>query len=361
MPDPEKNEQAVAAASALLHCQQEFQLILENVPDIILRLDLQQRIIYANPAIRQLTGETPDVLIGRPLAELVTLDTDFLHAFSANLQQLFEQKAPFTAEISAVGPSGPLHYHARYVPESTATGTLLSVLCILHDITMYKQMMREIARLDRLNLIGEMAAGIGHEVRNPMTTVRGFLQVLQRKPEYQPQYEFFQLMIEELDRANSIISEFLSLAKNKPVHLEEQSLTQIVQSLLPLMQADATLTDNYLEAALEPVPPIPLDEKEIRQLLLNLVRNGIEAMPHGGRLLLRTYLEPGHVCLEVSDQGPGIPAEILAKLGTPFLTTKQNGTGLGLAVCYSIVARHNATLYPNSGPNGTAFVVKFPF
>ena len=168
-------------------------------------------------------------------------------------------------------------------------------------------------------------------------------------------------MIEELDRANSIISEFLSLAKNKPVNLEECSLNKIILTLQPLMQADATLTNNYLETELAEIPLLPLDEKEIRQLILNLVRNGVEAMPNGGRILLRTYLEPGHVCLSVSDQGPGIPAEILANIGTPFLTTKINGTGLGLPVCYSIARRHNATLYPKSSPEGTSFIIKFPF
>lgn len=350
-----------AAATARLNCQEEFQQILENIPDIIIRLDSAQRITYVNRAICELSGMETVVFIGSKIHQIKGVDPAFIRSFQTSISEVFNHGQILTAEFSFDNNVTLRHFHARYVPEKTSDGKISGALCIFHDITIYKQMLKEIGRLDRLNLIGEMAAGIGHEVRNPMTTVRGFLQVLQRKKEFADHCEFFQLMIEELDRANSIISEFLSLAKNKPVNLEECSLNKIILTLQPLMQADATLTNNYLETELAEIPLLPLDEKEIRQLILNLVRNGVEAMPNGGRILLRTYLEPGHVCLSVSDQGPGIPAEILANIGTPFLTTKINGTGLGLPVCYSIARRHNATLYPKSSPEGTSFIIKFPF
>lgn len=350
-----------AAATALLNCQQEFQHILENIPDIILRLDSLQRITYVNRAVCELSGLDTTTFLGRRICEVNGIDPLFIRSFQASISQVFDHGQILTGEFSFDNGVILRHYHARYVPEKDSAGKVSGALCIFHDITIYKQMLKEIARLDRLNLIGEMAAGIGHEVRNPMTTVRGFLQVLQRKPEFAPHDEFFKLMIEELDRANSIISEFLSLAKNKPVNLEECSLNKIILTLLPLMQADATITNNYIETELEEIPLLSLDEKEIRQLILNLVRNGVEAMPQGGRILLRTYLEPGHVCLAVSDQGNGIPADILANIGTPFFTTKPNGTGLGLAVCYSIARRHTATLFPVTGPDGTSFIIKFPF
>ncbi len=350
-----------AAATALLNCQQEFQHILENIPDIIIRLDALQRITYVNHAVCDLSGLQTTTFLGRRICELSEIDPVFIRTFKASINQVFEHGQILTGEFSFDNGLTLRHFHARYVPEKDAADVINGALCIFHDITIYKQMLKEIARLDRLNLIGEMAAGIGHEVRNPMTTVRGFLQVLQRKPEFASHDEFFNLMIEELDRANSIISEFLSLAKNRPVNLEENSLNKIILTLLPLMQADATLSDNYIETDLEEIPSLSLDEKEIRQLILNLVRNGIEAMPQGGRILIRTYLEPGHVCLSVTDQGSGIPANILANIGTPFFTTKPNGTGLGLAVCYSIASRHTATLFPVTGPSGTSFVIKFPF
>ncbi len=222
-----------------------------------------------------------------------------------------------------------------------------------------KQMEKEIARLDQLNLVGEMAASIGHEVRNPMTTVRGFLQLLSKKEECKVHKEYFELMIEELDRANAIITEFLTLAKDKAVQRELKDLNEIIETLIPLMKADATLADKYVRFQLEKIPYLLLDEKEIRQLILNLVRNGLEAMSPGGYLTIKTYVEENEVILFVQDEGTGIEPDVLAKIGTPFFTTKEEGSGLGLAVCYSIASRHNATIRIETGRRGTTFLVRF--
>lgn len=230
---------------------------------------------------------------------------------------------------------------------------------IARDISLRKKIEQEMARLERLNLVGEMAASIGHEVRNPMTTVRGFLQMLERRTENDANAEYFKLMIEELDRANSIITEFLSLAKNKSVDLKMRNLNDIISAIYPLVKADGMLASQQISVETGVIPEIWLDEKEIRQLILNLVRNGLEAMPPKKRLLIRTYAEKNEVVLAIKDEGPGIPTHILDKLGTPFITTKEIGTGLGLAVCYSIANRHKATIIPETGPEGTTFYVRF--
>ncbi len=204
-----------------------------------------------------------------------------------------------------------------------------------------------------------MAAGIGHEIRNPMTVVRGFLQLLGYKEEYTKDKEHLDLMIEELDRANSIITNFISLAKNRVVEYKMQKLDVIIKTIFPLLQADAMLADKYITMDLEEVPDLSLDEKEIRQLILNLVRNGLEVMSPGGRLTIRTFSDNNEIVVAVQDQGKGIEPDVCAKLGTPFFTTKENGTGLGLAVCYSIAARHNAKIEIETGSNGTTFFVRF--
>ncbi|TGE39662.1 two-component sensor histidine kinase [Desulfosporosinus fructosivorans] len=216
----------------------------------------------------------------------------------------------------------------------------------------------EMARLDRLNLIGEMAASISHEVRNPMTTVKGFLQLLMNKQE-QKDKEFFVLMVEELDRANSILSEFLSISRTKLTLLECHNINDIVTSTLPLVQADVSNNDQLLKIELNIVPNLPLNIQEIRQLLLNLVRNGLEAMSSGGQLSIRTFSTNSDVVLAVSDEGRGIEPYVLEKLGTPFFTTKEQGTGLGLAVCYGIVSRHNGKINVESSPQGSTFYVSF--
>jgi len=228
------------------------------------------------------------------------------------------------------------------------------------DITEKMQMEKDIARLDRLNLIGQMAASIGHEIRNPMTAVRGFIQLLREQECYAKDLAFFDVMIEELDRANGIITEYLSMASNKIVNLRPQYLDQVVKAISPIIEANAIYKgiNVLLELGKPPMPVI--DEKEIRQMILNLANNGIEAMTEGGTLTLGTCQIGNEIVLYVGDQGSGLDPTIIEKLGTPFLTTKDRGTGLGLAVCYSIAARHNARMDFQTGPNGTTFMVYFP-
>ncbi|MEL7566502.1 MAG: PAS domain S-box protein [Dehalobacterium sp.] len=230
---------------------------------------------------------------------------------------------------------------------------------VINDITEQKQIEKEMARLDRLNSIGQMSAGISHEIRNPLSVVRGFLQLLNEKEELAPFEEELRLMIDELDRANFIISEFLSLARNKPVDIRMHNLNTIIQNLFPLLQADAIVNDQTINLELGGIPSLFLDEKEIRQLILNLSRNGLEAMTQGGILTIKTFYTDGGVLLGVSDQGRGIDPDTFEKMGTPFFTTKEQGTGLGLAICYSIVARHNAEMSIETSPQGTTFWVQF--
>lgn len=234
------------------------------------------------------------------------------------------------------------------------------MLSILTDITERKAMEIEMMRLDRLGLVGEMAASIGHEIRNPMTTVRGFLQILKNNEDYSREREYFDLMIEELDRANSIITEFLSLAKNKMVELKPFNLRTILTTIIPLLQANAVLQDQNIVLQMEAVPDLLLDAKEIRQLVINLVYNALEAMATGKEVTIRTYVDNEQVVLSVQDEGCGIEPELLEKVGTPFFTTKERGTGLGLAVCYGIATRHQAKIDIETSPQGTTFLVRFP-
>lgn len=204
-----------------------------------------------------------------------------------------------------------------------------------------------------------MASSIAHEIRNPMTTVRGFLQLFSNKMQHAEEREYFQLMIDELDRSNAIISEFLSLAKNKQIKLKKVSLNQIIENMTPLIKADALKADKNIYIKLGDIPDILLDENEIRQLILNLVRNGLEAIEPGGNVSVSTFVSGHELIMEVADNGCGIPEEVMDKIGQPFFTTKKNGTGLGVSVCYNICQRHNAKIDFKTGGTGTTVCVKF--
>jgi len=205
-----------------------------------------------------------------------------------------------------------------------------------------------------------MAAGLAHEIRNPMTTVRGFLQMIGKKEPNSPYASFYTLMIEELDRTNAIITEFLSLAKNKTVNLKASNLNAILEAIAPLIQANANLSNMSLNLKLQEIPNVLIDDKEIRQLILNLVRNALDAMTANGVVTISTCHAQDSVILTIKDQGQGIEPKILENIGMPFLTTRDSGTGLGLAVCYSIAARHNAKISVQTGSAGTEFAIQFP-
>jgi two-component system, sporulation sensor kinase E len=229
-----------------------------------------------------------------------------------------------------------------------------------YNITAKKDMEANIARLERLNLIGEMAASIGHEIRNPMTAVRGFIQLLNEQEYYAKDKAYFDLMIEELDRANLIISEYLGMAKDKIIDLQPQYLDQVVKAIYPMLEADANHKGININLDLTKTPMTLIDKNEIRQLILNMARNGVEAMSAGGTLTIGTTTKDSEIILFIADQGHGLDSNLIENLGTPFLTTKDNGAGLGLAVCYSIAARHNAGIDFTTGSEGTTFYVRFP-
>jgi PAS domain S-box-containing protein len=315
------------------------------------------RFIKTNNAFCRILGYSHEETIGRTSFE-IGFWADPIERYLVK-QKIMEKQAIQDMEIKFCMSNGEQRLGLLSAENINIHGELC-IISVLTDITELRQMEVEMTRLDRLNLVGEMAASIGHEIRNPMTTVRGYLQILRENKDYHQEIDYFDLMIEELDRANSIITEFLSLAKNKMVDMKPRSLNTIISKLLPLIQAKAMSKDQNIKLELHELPYLLLDKKEIRQLILNLVNNGLESMLSAGVVTIRTFIENEKVVLAVQDQGHGIERELLDKLGTPFVTTKEQGTGLGLAICYRIANRHNAKIDLDTSSNGTTFYVRFP-
>lgn len=344
-------------AEEALHLSEErFYKAFNFSPNLMAISTFDGRFIDVNDSFLRSTGYRREEVLGHTIFELNTLakpeEGDNL------IQMLNEQGRINNMETHFRAKTGEVRV-GLFSGEQISIEGKQCILGIINDITERKKVEKEMARLDRLHLVGEMAACIGHEIRNPITAVRGFLQLLKKDKEDTKNKEYFGIMIEELDRANSIIAEFLSLAKNKVMDLKTQNLNSIIKSLSPLLAADAMNSNKSVEIALGEIPDLLLDEKEIRQLILNLVRNGLDAMSSGGNLYIRTYMDDKEVVLSLQDQGKGIEPDILEKLGTPFFTTKDNGTGLGLAVCYGIVTRHKAAIKAETCSTGTTFYVRF--
>ncbi|MGE5417763.1 MAG: PAS domain S-box protein [Acidobacteriota bacterium] len=341
---------------ALRQSEERFSAAFHSSP-IIMSITLLDSgvIIDVNEAWLHASEYRRDEVVGRTYKQIEMLEED---ARQEMIRRIIEDGRFKEMEMNFRTKKGDVRT-GLVSAEIIVSNNEYCVLATIVDITERKRLENDMARLDRLNLIGEMAASIGHEVRNPMTTVRGFIQMVSDKEGCQPYREYFDLMIEELDRANSIITNFLSMANNKAVELEPLSLNTIIKSMYPLIYSDALLTDKSVKLDLGRIPKAILDEKEIRQMILNLARNGLDAMDAGGLLTIGTYSDKNEVILFVRDEGGGIDPELQLKIGTPFITTKKDGTGLGLAVCYSIANRHGASIRFNTGDTGTTFQVRF--
>lgn len=230
---------------------------------------------------------------------------------------------------------------------------------IFSDITQKRKDEQKQKYYDQLKIIGEMSAGVAHEVRNPMTTIKGFLQLMKQNEELKKYEGIFSLMIEEVNRVNEIITNFLDLAKDKASKLESCSLNDIITTVYPLLETRAIQEGKNIILNLGNIPNLHVDQNEIRQLLLNLINNSLDAMEKGKSVEIITSVENNHVVLSIKDEGEGIPPEIADKIAVPFVTSKESGTGLGLSICFSIAKRNNAEINFISNSNGTTFNICF--
>lgn len=334
----------------LASANEKLTSVIESITDGFIALDNEWRYTIINKHHRLPNNKTINDVLGKNVWEI------YPEAVGSTLYQRFyeamEERMPVHFEIQSV--------YEDYWYEVAAYPYEDGICCIFKNITEKKKYERELKRLSGLELIAQMAAGISHEIRNPMTTVRGFLQLLQENEDFATYKSYFALMIEEIDRANSIITEFLSMGRTRTPDLQMLDLNSVIQDIAPLIMIDAFNQDKNVQIDTQEIPPLLLNSSEMRQLVINLSRNGIEAMDKGDLLSIKTYKEGNDwVVLAIHNQGKVISPEILEKMGTPFFTTKDNGTGLGLGVCYAIAARHDAKIEVDTGTEGTTFYVKF--
>ena len=251
------------------------------------------------------------------------------------------------------------------LPITNKDDTITGAILVAQDVTEYVNERLEteklLVKVDRLNLVSEMAAGVAHEIRNPMTVIKGYLQIHNRKTAGKIK-EDIEIILSELDRVESLITDFLSVARTKANKRTLISLNDILKSIIPLLEAETSKHGIRLETKYgENMAELLLDAKEIKQLILNLARNAIDALKGRGTLMIETEMKTNRGCLYISDNGCGIPDELKEKIFDPFFSTKDNGTGLGLSICASIAERHRGTIAVESVlGEGTRFSIEFP-
>ncbi len=218
-------------------------------------------------------------------------------------------------------------------------------------------------RADRLSALGELSASMAHEIRNPLGSIKGAVEIL--KDDYredEAKYEFIRILLKETDRLNRIVQEFLGFARPKQPEFQPADMNEAIESVLVLTTQEArkagVKVGKRLDAA---IGKRSMDAGLLKQAFLNLVLNAIQAMPEGGVLTVESSIKDGMIEVAVSDTGIGIPEENRKKLFSPFFTTKKNGTGLGLAITYRIIENHRGSIDVVSEPGkGTTFTVRIP-
>ncbi|GAB2717439.1 ATP-binding protein [Paenibacillus thermoaerophilus] len=246
-------------------------------------------------------------------------------------------------------------------------GGIEGAYVLFKDVTNLRSLEQQVQRSDRLAMIGQIAAGTAHEIRNPLTSIRGFLQMLNRNFQeagQQKESQYTSIMLTEIDRINELVNEFLLLGKSKDVVFSAIDVQHTLAEIMPIIRNQALLHGIDVEyKRAERMPLVIANGEMLKQVFINICKNGIEAMASGGVLTVQERVDAaqGMVYVEIHDQGPGIPPYLVDKIFDPFFTTKEEGTGLGLAVCQRIIHDIGGVIRVASKGYGTTFYVGIPY
>ncbi|AKF93667.1 ATP-binding protein [Brevibacillus laterosporus] len=240
-------------------------------------------------------------------------------------------------------------------------GQIVGAYVIFKDVTNMRSLEQKIERSDRLAMIGQIAAGTAHEIRNPLTSIKGFLQMFQqsfKENGMDKEKTFTDIMLTELHRINSLVSEFLLLSKPRDVQYQMISLHTVFEEIMPIVENEALLHGIEVRyTGTEALPMVVGDAELLKQVFLNICKNGMEAMGNEGTLTVSYHYEEdcNKISLNIQDTGPGIPGYLIDKIFDPFFTTKDEGTGLGLSVCQKIIHDIGGQIRVSSKGFGTTF------
>ncbi|TSB45677.1 sensor histidine kinase [Alkalicoccobacillus porphyridii] len=261
-------------------------------------------------------------------------------------------KQPYTFFVSVSRLEGDCS------PDSVEQDTLV----VFNDVTEKRMMQQQLLRSEKSKAVGELAAGFAHEIRNPLSTIKGFLQLFEKDEKDQGKKDQFELLVREIDRVNHIIKDLLNMASPSEVNRKETDISQILQDTEQMYYTEALAKNIELSMFVDNIPHAWVDANKVQQIIINLVRNAIEAMPKGGKLNIHALAkDEGVIDIIIQDTGVGMSKQTLERIGTPFFTTKNQGTGLGLMTCFRIAEELEGSLVVKSEEDaGTTFTLSLP-
>ncbi|MBV7506182.1 PAS domain S-box protein [Bacillus sp. sid0103] len=322
-----------------------YKLITENTTDMIKVYSKDGKVVYASPSHEDGIGYTPDQLIGKTVCDLIIPEE--IDQLKKVYQKLIETEEPQLLQTQVqTGNNEVIYSETMISPIFNDQGEIDSYVTVGRNITDRIKNDDTLRNLDRLSIIGQLAAGVAHEIRNPLTSLKGFSKLLTDATNREKQDEYLSIIMNELDRIDIIVNEFMSLAKPQAIQFEQVSLTSVLESTVNILHPQALLhnvqiTNQYQQDDIL----IDCSPNQLKQVFVNFLKNAIESMPFGGNVDIHVQrVEGNRVQISFSDEGMGIDTELMRFLGTPFYTTKDKGIGLGLTVSNKIIQEHNGTM-----------------
>ena len=324
--------------------------ILQSVQSGVISLDEEMKVTKINLAAAKILEIKGESVIGQYHDEVLNKPiTDFLQ----------DKKVIERGEISYVTPSGKrIWLGLTLSPLKNNEGATIGQILIFTDLTHLKAIESQMELRNKLSSLGEISAGIAHELRNPMGVIAGYTKLLSKKADdaLRPTVDAISREIVVMDR---IISDFLSFARPVELNLADIDLKAIIEYCVMSTAQKHDYIDLQLET--DNLPLIKGDEVLMRQAFINLIQNSLEAMPQGGKLIIRASSASGDFLdITVADTGHGISENVKDKIFLPFFTTKEKGTGLGLAIVHKIVISHGGSIHVDSSEKGTVFRLRLP-
>jgi two-component system sensor histidine kinase HydH len=348
---------------ALKETQDYTAQVVANMANGLLSVDTDGRVVSYN--------RTALDLLDLPESEVAGMDLRGVVDFSrSGIQQTLDRcEAILEREIRHQSPAGevvPLALSVTPIPGDD--GRCRSAVIVLRDLREIKRLEEEVRRTERLAAVGELAAGVAHEIRNPLSSIRGLAHFLRRALTERPQeLAYAEIMVKEVDRINRVVTDLLTIARPQQPDLAPADLHELLDHTVQLVQGDADRRGVALQRMVAPgLPEVVMDENQITQALLNLILNALQAVETGGTIEVGASVDDPdpRLHLWVEDNGVGIPSEHMEKIFDPFFTTRAEGTGLGLAIVRKIVENHCGEIRVESPSKGKArgsrFTISIP-
>ena len=354
-------QQIKESSEELRSTKQYLESFINHTSDAIHVSTRDGLVIQANQAFEEIYGWTAEEVQDQPLENLPVGQQE---EYRKLLGQVLRGHSITDHETVRLTKSGnTIDVSLTISPIRDEQDAIIAVATISRNITDRKQTEEMLRRSEKLSVVGQLAAGVAHEIRNPLTTLRGFVQLHKTKGTLGDDH--LDLMLTELDHINYIASELLVLSKPHLLSYQPVNIEDIVHSMTVLL--DSQSGDYPIQIRVEKDAEIPLvygEPNQLKQVFVNLLKNAIEAMPRGGTINIEfTSTDKGELCARITDQGIGMSEDQLERIGEPFYTLKESGTGLGLMVCQQIITTHNGrmTLHSQEGQGTTVEVTLPPY